>query len=150
MAKFFVGTVKETPPGTRRIVTVNDLSIAVFNVSGRYYAVLNRCPHQGAPLGKGYVVGRIESSCPGEYDYEPNDSFVKCVWHGWEFELSSGKSWFDPKRTRVRPYPVSVEHGETVLEGVGAAKDGRVPGPYLATTFPVSVEDDYVVVEVGK
>jgi 3-phenylpropionate/trans-cinnamate dioxygenase ferredoxin subunit len=36
----------------------------------------------------------------------------------------------------VRHYPVAVEAGARLVEG-----------PYLAETFPVSVENDYVVVE---
>jgi nitrite reductase/ring-hydroxylating ferredoxin subunit len=148
MAKYIVGAVRDTPAGTKRIVTVNDITIALFNVRGKFYAVLNRCPHQGGPLGKGYVVGKLESTRPGQYDLDLDESFVKCAWHGWEFELASGKSWWDPARTRVRAYRVAVEHGGELLAQAGA--DGRVPGPYVATTFPVSIEDDYVVVEVGK
>ena len=52
---------------------------------------------------------------------------MRCPWHAWEFDLRTGRSWFDPERTRVKAYPVEVEHAET---------------------FPVSVEDDYVVVEL--
>jgi hypothetical protein len=39
----------------------------------------------------------------------------------------------------VRRYPVSVE----------PAAPGLAPGPYVAETYPVSVEAQYVVVEVG-
>ena len=150
MAKYVVGTAKETPPGTQRVVKVGDLSIGIFNVSGRYYAVLNRCPHQGGPLGKGTVVGLLESKCPGEFDYDASKKFVKCPWHGWEFELATGKSWFDPQRKRVRPYEVSVEHGADLLERDPTTGSVRFPGPYQAEMFPISVEDDFLVVEVGR
>jgi 3-phenylpropionate/trans-cinnamate dioxygenase ferredoxin subunit len=38
---------------------------------------------------------------------------------------------------RVKNFPVSVEPGAQLVEG-----------PYTAETFPVSIEDSYVVVEV--
>lgn len=136
MAKYVVGRVKDAPPGTQREIRIGDLSIGLFNVDGSYRALLNRCPHRGAPLVRGTLVGQLESTCPGEYTYNPAKSFVRCVWHGWEFDLTNGRSWVDPERKRVRPYPVTVEH--------------RTPGPYAAETFPVSVEDDYIVIEIGR
>ena len=150
MAKYVVGKAKDTPPGKRSIIEVEGISIAIFNVDGSYHALLNRCPHQGAPLGKGVLVGAISSSCPGEYEYDPKHSFVKCVWHGWEFDLKNGKSWFDPDRKRVKPYPVSVEPGAAIADTGTPSTGGRIPGPYIVQTFPVSVEDDYLVVEVGR
>jgi hypothetical protein len=51
-------------------------------------------------------------------------------------------------------YDVSVLPGselgraeEGQARGSQARADGRVPGPYVAETVPVSVEQDYVVVE---
>ena len=62
---------------------------------------------------------------------------IRCPWHYWEFDIRTGKSWFDPKRVQVRQYAASVETGAAVVEG--AVRGG---------TFPVKVEDAYVVVEV--
>lgn len=62
---------------------------------------------------------------------------MRCSWHGWEFDLRTGKSWCDPRRVRVKNYAVSVEPGTRLVEG-----------PYVAETFPVSVEGEYVVIEV--
>jgi 3-phenylpropionate/trans-cinnamate dioxygenase ferredoxin subunit len=61
---------------------------------------------------------------------------VRCPWHSWEFDIRTGQSWFDPRRVRVRQFPAHVEKGAALREG-----------PYKAETFPVRVEDDYVVVE---
>jgi 3-phenylpropionate/trans-cinnamate dioxygenase ferredoxin subunit len=61
---------------------------------------------------------------------------VKCPWHGWEFDIRTGKSWCDPARFRVRQYAVSVKVGRELVEG-----------PYMAESFPVRVENNYVVVE---
>lgn len=110
-------------------------SIGVFNVHGEFFAILNRCPHQGAPLCLGEIVSDYESSRPGEYRLRESASLLVCPWHNWEFDVRTGRSYWDPARTRVRAYATSVERG-------------RVPGPYQADRFPVTVEDEYVVVRV--
>jgi hypothetical protein len=61
----------------------------------------------------------------------------RCPWHGWEFDIHTGQSWCDPSKLRVKTYPVSVEPGADLVKG-----------PYVAETYPVTVEDDYVLVEV--
>ena len=85
----------------------------------------------------GVLVGLIESAEPGHYHYSRPQQIVRCPWHGWEFDLKTGQSKVDPSSIRVRPYPVEVASGEQVKEG-----------PYKAEVFDVSVEDDYVVIEI--
>jgi 3-phenylpropionate/trans-cinnamate dioxygenase ferredoxin subunit len=159
MAKHVVGRVSDIPDGGRILVTLQGHSVGIFNVGGRFHAVLNRCPHQGAELCLGSVVGRLESSAPGEFRYTPGEVFIQCPWHGWEYDLRTGQSYF---RSRVRAYPVDVEGGEVVVSELesGAAHamddDGRSAagpcsarlreGPYRAEVYPVAIEDDYVVV----
>jgi nitrite reductase/ring-hydroxylating ferredoxin subunit len=138
VARYVVAAVDELPEGGRVIVEVAGRSIGVFRSGGRYYALRNRCPHQGGPLCKGHLLGSLSSNGPGDFDYDPDRRLLECPWHGWEFDLETGQSWFDPARTRVKAYPVEV-----------ARLDGRAKGPYVAETFPVTVERDYVVVEVS-
>ena len=138
MARYAVATIAEIPLGGRKIVEVAGRSIGVFNVGGEFLALRNRCPHQGGPLCEGGLSGLLEASTPGEYRYSRPGEMLRCPWHGWEFDLRTGQSWFDPARTRVRSYPVSVESGQPGLE----------PGPYVAETYPVTVEEQYIVVEV--
>jgi len=57
--------------------------------------------------------------------------------HSWEYDIRTGKSWCDPRRVEVRRFEVGVEPGTRLVEG-----------PYVAETFPVSVEDAYLVVTV--
>ena len=47
MAKHIIGTVDEIPPGERKLVTIEGREIGVFNIRGEFYALRNRCPHQG-------------------------------------------------------------------------------------------------------
>lgn len=161
--KYVVGRADDVPDGSRLIVDVNGRSVGIFNVAGTYYALLNRCPHRGAQLCRGQLVGSIESDAPGEIRYVEDSVFLVCPWHGWEYDLKTGQSWFDPQRCRVRPYPVDVESGETLTKDLshgvadipmstgGEIIDStthRVKGPYTAGVFPITVENDYLVVSL--
>ncbi len=97
---------------TRRIVEVEGRSIGVFNVGGEFFAIRNRCPHQGGPLCEGVQVGALTSDGPGEYLHERPGEIIRCPWHAWEFDLRTGRSWFDPKRRRVRAYDVALVPGD--------------------------------------
>ncbi|MBI1299816.1 Rieske 2Fe-2S domain-containing protein [bacterium] len=131
MPKQTVCKVSELPVGERRIVDVKGRSIGVFNVHGEYYAIRNLCPHEGAPLCRGIVTGTTLPSQPGEYIWAKDGEIVRCPWHGWEFDITTGQSVFNPHKMRVKKYTVTVEP---------VAEDESVE------TFPVTVEDGWVVV----
>ena len=147
MAKYIVGTVDEIPPGERKIIEIAGRSIGVFNIGGQFFALRNYCPHQGGALCEGKLSGLIQSDKPGEYQYSRPDEIIRCPWHGWEYDIRTGQSWVDPVKTRVRRYEVSLESGEA-LDPDEVRLAGRQKGPYVAETYPVSVEQEYVVVEV--
>ena len=107
--RFVVCAADELPPGTRRIVTVGARSIGVFNVGGRYYALRNVCPHQGAPLCRGPLTGTTLPGPPGSYRYAREGEILRCPWHGWEFDVTNGRSVFNPHAVRVRRYAIAVE-----------------------------------------
>jgi nitrite reductase/ring-hydroxylating ferredoxin subunit len=136
MAFHVVATTDEIPPGGRKVATVKGRPIVVFHTNGRYFALYDRCPHQGAKLSEGKLTGLVEASEPGTLCYTRRGEILRCPWHGWEFDLATGKSWCDPRRVRVKNYPVSVEKGERLGEG-----------PHTAETLEVRIDGDYVVVE---
>lgn len=152
MKKYVVATVNEIPPGQRKIVTVNGRSIGVFNVNGKYYAIRNRCPHAGAPLCEGVLSGFVTSKEPGDYTYSRKGEILRCPWHQWEFDVTTGQSWFDPAKMRVKAYGVKVEQGCSLGsdENKNATQDcsQMEKGPFVAETFPVSFDKEYVVVEM--
>ena len=127
MARHVVAAVDELPPGTRKFLEIDGRPIAVFNINGEYFGLLNRCPHQGAALCEGPLIGLAESNEPGAITYTRRGEILRCPWHGWEFDLATGRSVFDPNRTRVKSYPVEVEELQ-------------------AETYPVEIERDRVVV----
>ena len=137
MARHVVASVGEIAPGSCKIVTVQGREIGVFNVGGEHFALINRCPHEGAPLCRGVLVGLAESDRPGQFRLVREGEMLRCPWHGWEFDIRTGQSWCDPDTVRARSYAVTVEPGETLAKG-----------PFVAETVPVSVEREYVVVEV--
>jgi nitrite reductase/ring-hydroxylating ferredoxin subunit len=132
MGRHIIGRVSELPPGERTIVEVDGRSIGVFNVHGQYYALRNRCPHQGAPLCLGAIKGMALPSKPGEYLWGREGEILRCPWHGWEFDILTGRSIFNPHRVRVRTYEVTVEPDE----------DPAVE------TYPVTVEDGVIVLHI--
>jgi len=134
--RFVVGKADEIPPGSRKIVRVAGRSIGVFNVDGQFYAIRNRCPHQGAPLCEGKLWGALRSDAPGSFEYSVTKDIIACIQHGWEFSLRTGQSWCDPKRLRVRAYQVDVADPETVSPQMPAATMDTVKNPLIVTANP--------------
>jgi 3-phenylpropionate/trans-cinnamate dioxygenase ferredoxin subunit len=115
-------------------VTIEGRSIAIFNVGGEYFALLDRCPHRGGSLYEGKLTGLVQSTKPGTYVYSRPGEILRCPWHGWEFDIRTGKSHCDPERVRAKSFPVAIEAGSELTEK-----------SYAVETFPVSVEHEYVV-----
>ena len=97
----FVRTIKvdEIPAGTVRELQVEGKAVALANVSGRLYAVNNTCLHRGGPLGQGSLDGQI----------------VTCPWHGWQFDICSGKVVQNPG-VGVDCYPVEVRGQDVFID----------------------------------
>ncbi|WP_245308988.1 hypothetical protein [Bradyrhizobium retamae] len=62
--------------------------------------------------------------------------FERTFGWGWIGLSIARRSWFDPKRVKVRSYPVAVESGGELQKG-----------SYVAETFPMHVEESYVIIE---
>jgi nitrite reductase/ring-hydroxylating ferredoxin subunit len=153
--RIVVARLDEFPPGERRIVQAGRRTIGVFRVGDSFYALNNYCPHMGGPLCEGRTKPWLTSGGPGEFVLDEQEALVACPWHGWEYDLATGQSFLGPGEPPARAYEVSVERGpeprDDGAEGDGAeAKGGRRPGPYVAETYPVHVEDAWVVVDTSS
>jgi nitrite reductase (NADH) small subunit len=104
----------ELAPGERRILELGGRSVGIFNVGGSFHALHNRCPHRGGPLCLGPVTGTTAAGGDLEYAYEREGRILRCAWHGWEFEIETGRSLVDP-RIRAKTFPVTVEDGDVVV-----------------------------------
>lgn len=127
------GRVEELPPGARTIIVPfrGRAGIGVFNVNGAYHALRNLCPHKLGPLCTGRVSGRpVADAPPSSYQGEPtiarDGEVLRCPWHLWEFDLTTGQCLVDPQ-LRVKTYPVAIEDGEVVVYADPA--DLPVPPP---------------------
>jgi nitrite reductase (NADH) small subunit len=137
LKEHIVATVEEIPVGKRKIVQVEGRSICIFNVDGEFYALRNICPHQGAPLGKGAVVGI--HTCGDNLDdirIIKQGQIVRCPWHGWEFDIKTGESIFDPQGCYVKNYEVSV----------GSSPDTERPS---VETYPTTTQSNYIIVHLN-
>ncbi len=137
MTRHVVAAAGDIAPGASKLVEVAGRGIVVFNLRGEFFALADRCPHQAGQLSKGKLCGLVRSSEPGVYEYSRRGEMIRCPWHSWEFDVRTGQSWCDPSRIRTRRYDVKVEHGAELVEG-----------PYVAETFSVAVENDYLVIEI--
>jgi nitrite reductase/ring-hydroxylating ferredoxin subunit len=81
----------EIPAGTIREFQLDGTTIALANVAGKFFAINNTCLHRGGPLGQGVLADKV----------------VTCPWHGWEFDVTTGKICQNPA-VGVDCYPVEV------------------------------------------
>jgi nitrite reductase (NADH) small subunit len=113
MAEYSAGKLDELPAGSRRIIKTDRGEIGIFNINGRFYALPNRCPHQGGPLCAGKVGGTLLATA--ESNWEPRwvqeGEVIACPWHGMEFNITTGQC-VGRRRVRIRQFPVRVVDGE--------------------------------------
>ena len=96
MSRHVVATVDEIAPGNSKLVTVKGREIGLFNVKGEFYALANRCPHAGGALCDGEIAG-LRSPRGRATTVVRQGEFLRCPWHGWEFEIATGQSYCDPR-----------------------------------------------------
>lgn len=137
MSKYVVAAADEILPGERKLVNVRGRPILIFNLDGDYFGILDRCPHQGASLCKGKLVGLVEADRPGQYNFTRNNEIIRCAWHGWEFDIRTGKSRCEPEKIKATQYNVETKIGSDIIEEA-----------YEAETFNVTVENNYVIVNL--
>lgn len=110
-----VGPTGDLPPGSVTHLPIGKFGVGLYNVQGDYYAVTNYCPHRGGPLCRGVVTGTIEAgSAFHEVRWVRDGEILRCPWHGWEFDIRTGRSLAYPDKA-IRMYPVSVEDGLVVV-----------------------------------
>lgn len=121
--RLVIGRVEEIPPGQRKLVVPfrGKAGIGVFNIDGQFYALRNLCPHKSGPLCTGFISGRMIADGPptqpddGGLAYADEGRIIRCPWHLWEFEVTTGACLVDPAM-RVKTYPVLVEDESIIIE----------------------------------
>ncbi|MCZ8517569.1 Rieske (2Fe-2S) protein [Paenibacillus filicis] len=106
--KIKAAELHELSEGGRVIVNVNGMELGIFLVGGKYYAWRNVCPHAAAPVCVGVVQGTRLTSTVYDYQYGMDNQVLRCPWHGWEFDLTTGQHLAGGK-VKLRGYPVEVD-----------------------------------------
>ena len=89
----------EVPAGTIREIQVEGKTVALANVAGKFFAINYTCLHRGGPLGQGSL----------------QDKIVTCPWHGWEYDVTTGKVVQNPGQG-VACYPTEVRGDEVWID----------------------------------
>ena len=110
-----IGSVAEVRRAGCVVVQVEGRPVGVIAAGEDFYAVHDRCPHMGASLCAGSVSGTLLAAGPHELVYGLDAQVLRCPWHGWEFDLATGRSLLEPRRVGLRTYRVTSSDGEVVL-----------------------------------
>jgi nitrite reductase/ring-hydroxylating ferredoxin subunit len=119
-----VGAVDDFPDARPKLISVEGREIGLIRWHDEFFAVRNICPHQAGPVAAGAVRPKLSSvSASGRLEVDQDCPVLSCPWHGWEFELRSGRS-ITGHPYRVGTYPVHLKLGRVLIE-LGAARTRR-------------------------
>ncbi|MFA3920858.1 thiamine pyrophosphate-dependent enzyme [Ruegeria hyattellae] len=96
-----VGHIRDLPEGRVKTVTARTTSICLVHFDGQWAAMNNHCPHQRGPLGEGSIEKGVDDQC-----------WIRCPWHGWDFDPLTGKPPGGHEDTGQQMYPVDIRDGE--------------------------------------
>jgi len=99
-----VGRVEDLPEGRVKTVTARTTSICLSHFDGQWAAMDNKCPHQGGPLGEGSIEKGEGGKC-----------WIRCPWHGWDFDPLTGAPPGGHEDTGQTLYPVKIDEGEIFI-----------------------------------
>jgi thiamine pyrophosphate-dependent acetolactate synthase large subunit-like protein/nitrite reductase/ring-hydroxylating ferredoxin subunit len=99
-----VAASDELPGGRVKTVTAGTRSMALTNIDGEFYAMDNRCPHQGGPLGEGSIESGSDGQC-----------WLRCPWHGWDFDPKTGRPPGGHEDSGQQLFPVEVRDGDVYV-----------------------------------
>ena len=91
--------IAEVTVGTIHQFQVGGTAVALANVAGKFYAINDVCVHRGGPLGEGELEGNV----------------VTCPWHGWQYDVTSGKVTQNPSMG-VACYSTEVRGDEIFVD----------------------------------
>ncbi|MBD2865713.1 Rieske (2Fe-2S) protein [Paenibacillus oceani] len=111
MKRYLVAKSSDLPEGGRKLADVNGVQIGLFRLGEDYYAWRNMCPHMAAPACRGEVCGTRLPSMVYEYDYGMEGQVLRCPWHGWEFDLRTGRHLVDAN-VKLIGYKVETEQDQ--------------------------------------
>ncbi len=94
-----VAALEDIRPGHMLYVDIDGLPIALANVGGTIYAFGDSCRHEGGPLSAGVLI----------------EDTVTCPWHGWTYNVRTGKAIVPPVGIRIPTYEVQIQDAEVYV-----------------------------------
>ena len=104
-----VGHVDDLAEGRVMTVTPKNRSLCLSHFDGQWAAMDNRCPHQGGPLGEGSIETGVDGKC-----------WIRCPWHGWDFDPLTGAPPGGHEDTGQQLYPVDIKDDGRIMIGLEA------------------------------
>ena len=92
-----VARVGEINEDRCKLFDLDDEDIAIYNLGGEFFAVEDRCTHDGGDLASGWV----------------KDGCAVCPRHGARFDIRTGKVVAPPAYEDIHAFPTRV-HGDRV------------------------------------
>ncbi len=122
MARHIVARTSDIPPGGNKVVEVEGRDIVVFHVNGEFFALLNRCPHEGAPLEKAACVARLTSPEPGVYQRSASANYCAVRGMAGNSTCATGNPGSTQNASRsalIRSRSSAGRTGQGIEDGVG-------------------------------
>ena len=115
MTDVLLGTLEDFPEGDCKVLAIGEFELGVFKLDGKLVAWENDCPHAQGPVCQGRIFNKVEEMIladgrSGGLAFGPRRQVV-CPWHGYEFDIETGKHPGDP-RYRLRNVPLDIRGGE--------------------------------------
>jgi len=119
VTELYVGRSADLAEGARKIVAHEKLEIGVIRAKGQLYAYRNVCPHQGGPVCEGLLIHRVEEIIGEDRTFKgmrfsEDDLHIVCPWHGWEFDVKTGRCAADGKHG-LKTFEVVEKSGEVYV-----------------------------------
>jgi len=127
-----VADVGELPAGRVKTVTAGTHSMALTNIDGEFTAMDNRCPHQGGPLGEGSIEIGADGQC-----------WLRCPWHGWDFDPKTGRSPGGHEDSGQKLYPVEARE-----DGIYVGLEAEAPHATTVTDIMAETMTNWGVTTV--
>lgn len=114
-----VAASDDVAEGGRVVVDVEGVEVGIFRLDGELYAWSNHCAHVGGPVCQGKMINRVVERLDEERrslgDDFSDQVHIVCPWHGYEFDLRTGRHPADAG-IALRGHPVSEREGEILVE----------------------------------
>ena len=89
----------ELPNGERMFLEIGEISIVIFNIAGKFFAIGDICSHDDGPVGDGELL-------------EDNQYEIICPRHGAHFDIRNGYAITPPAVVNIPAYPIRENNGK--------------------------------------